>query len=53
LEENNLGESLLLNRINQVMDDGNLQAKLSENIKKFYHPDAAERLADGILGLIE
>lgn len=53
LEENNLGENLLLNRINQVMDDNSLQAKLSENIKKFYHPDAAERLADGILGIIE
>ena len=52
LEETNLGESLLLNRINQVMDDSNMQAKLSENIKKFYHPNAAERLADGILGLI-
>jgi UDP-N-acetylglucosamine--N-acetylmuramyl-(pentapeptide) pyrophosphoryl-undecaprenol N-acetylglucosamine transferase len=53
LEENNLGETIILNRINQVMDDSNMQAKLSENIKNFYHPDATERLADGVLGLVD
>lgn len=53
LEENNLGENLLLSRIEEIMNDDNLKTKLSANIKKFYHPDAAERLADGILGLIK
>ena len=51
LEENNLGENLLLSRIEEIMNDLALQKKLAENIKKFYHPEATNRLADGILGI--
>lgn len=53
LEENNLGGNLLLSRINEVMDDETLRSKLSENIRRFYHPEATDRLADGILGLVK
>lgn len=53
LEENNLGENLLLNRIDEVMNNNDLKTTLSTNIKQFYHPDAADRLADGILGLVK
>jgi len=53
LEENNLGRHLLLSRIEEIMNDENLRGKLSENIKHFYHSDATERIADGILAIIK
>jgi len=53
LEENNLGENILMNRISEILNDDNFHKKLSESIKVFYHPDAAERIAEGILGMIK
>ena len=52
LEENNLGENLLLSRINEIMENTELRQKLSTDIKIFYHADAAEKIAQGILGMI-
>ncbi|MFA7209031.1 MAG: undecaprenyldiphospho-muramoylpentapeptide beta-N-acetylglucosaminyltransferase [Parcubacteria group bacterium] len=53
LEENNLGKNLLLSRIEEIMESPELQEKLSRNIRTFYHPDAAEKIAQGILGMIK
>ncbi len=53
LEENNLGKNMLMSRIDEIMDDWELRQKLSENIGAFYHPDAADRIAEGILGMIK
>lgn len=53
LEESNLGENIFLSRIDEIMNDENLQKKLSENICRFYHPDAVDKIADGILGMIK
>jgi len=53
LEEDNLGEHLLLKNIDDIMNDQELRDKLSTNIVSFYHPDAAEKIAEGILGMIE
>jgi len=53
LEEGNLGKNLLLSRIGEVMENPELQEKLSRNIRSFYHPDAAEKIAQGILGMIK
>ncbi|MEK7598530.1 MAG: undecaprenyldiphospho-muramoylpentapeptide beta-N-acetylglucosaminyltransferase [Patescibacteria group bacterium] len=53
LEETNLGEHVLLNKINEIMESAELQKKLSENIKTFYHADAAEKITEGILGMME
>lgn len=52
LEENNLGENMLLTKIEELMDDEELRAKMSKNIQVFYHPDAAEQIAEGVLGMI-
>lgn len=52
-EENNLGENLLMEKIKEIMTNEELRSKLSENIKRFYHPDATEKIADGILGMIK
>lgn len=53
LEESNLGENLFLSRIEEIMNNEELRKKLSENIKNFYHADAAERIAEGILSMIK
>ncbi|MFA7319678.1 MAG: undecaprenyldiphospho-muramoylpentapeptide beta-N-acetylglucosaminyltransferase [Parcubacteria group bacterium] len=54
LEENNLGNNMLKAKIDEIADDGALSAKLGTNIKNFfYHPDAADRIAEGILGIIK
>lgn len=53
LEENNLGENMLLGEINEIMEKEGFRNKLATNIKAFYHPDAADRIADGILGMIK
>ncbi|KKP79928.1 MAG: undecaprenyldiphospho-muramoylpentapeptide beta-N-acetylglucosaminyltransferase [Candidatus Moranbacteria bacterium RIFOXYA12_FULL_35_19] len=51
LEESNLGEHMLLGKINEIMNNEELRNKLTQNIKSFYHPDAADRIAEGILGM--
>jgi UDP-N-acetylglucosamine--N-acetylmuramyl-(pentapeptide) pyrophosphoryl-undecaprenol N-acetylglucosamine transferase len=53
MEENNMGEHMLLEKIDEIMESETLRSKLSENIGTFYHPDAADKLADGILGMIK
>lgn len=51
LEEGNLGENILLEKIEKIMDDEPLRNKMSEKIKSFYHPQAAEHLANGVIEL--
>ncbi len=53
MEENNMGENMLLEKIDEIMNNNELRNKLAENIGTFYHPDAAEKIADGILGMIK
>lgn len=53
LEESNLGENLFMSRIDEIMGSPELQKKLSENIKTFYHADATEKIAIGILDMIK
>ena len=52
LEEGNLGENMLLEKIDELMNNEELRNKMAANIKSFYHSDAADRIADGILGMI-
>jgi UDP-N-acetylglucosamine--N-acetylmuramyl-(pentapeptide) pyrophosphoryl-undecaprenol N-acetylglucosamine transferase len=53
MEENNMGEHMLMEKIDQIMNDELLRDKLAINIGTFYHPEAAEKIADGILGMIK
>jgi UDP-N-acetylglucosamine--N-acetylmuramyl-(pentapeptide) pyrophosphoryl-undecaprenol N-acetylglucosamine transferase len=53
LEENNLGKNLLLSRIEEILENPELQSKLAHSIHSFYHPDATEKIAEGILGMIK
>jgi UDP-N-acetylglucosamine--N-acetylmuramyl-(pentapeptide) pyrophosphoryl-undecaprenol N-acetylglucosamine transferase len=49
LEETNLGEHILLEKINHILNDSDLQQTMIEKIKTFYHPSAAEVIANGII----
>jgi len=51
LEQDNLGENIFLEKIEEVMNSGELQFELSERIKKFYNADAAEKITQEILRL--
>lgn len=53
LEENNLGHNMLLEKIEEILNNDDLKTKLSQNIRTFYHPDAAEKIAEGILGMVK
>ncbi|MCX6763135.1 MAG: undecaprenyldiphospho-muramoylpentapeptide beta-N-acetylglucosaminyltransferase [Candidatus Moranbacteria bacterium] len=53
LEESNLGENMLLSKIDEILGNSELRQKLSENIKVFYHPEAAEKIAEGVLAMIK
>lgn len=49
LEENNLGEHILLQKIESILTDEQLSQTMKEKIKTFYHPNAVEIIANGIL----
>lgn len=51
LEETNLGEHILGEKIKQLLFDEELRKKMSEKIKTFYHPVAAEIIANGVIEL--
>ncbi|MEA3322951.1 MAG: undecaprenyldiphospho-muramoylpentapeptide beta-N-acetylglucosaminyltransferase [Patescibacteria group bacterium] len=53
LEETNLGGSILTDKVTQLLHDKELRTQLQEKIHAFYHPDAAEKIADGIIKMID
>jgi len=53
LNQDNLGENILLEKIEEVCSSGELQYEMSERIKKFHNPDAAEKIAQEIIKLAE
>lgn len=48
LEEANLGEHILLQKIIELMQNAELRTALGERIHQFYHPDASQAIATGI-----
>ncbi len=49
LEESNLGEHILLEKINHILTNDELCQSMTEKIKTFYHPTAAEVVANSII----
>ncbi|MDD5397220.1 MAG: undecaprenyldiphospho-muramoylpentapeptide beta-N-acetylglucosaminyltransferase [Candidatus Moranbacteria bacterium] len=49
LEETNLGEHMLIEKIEMIFNDDELRNGMIEKIKTFYHPAAAEVIANGII----
>lgn len=52
LEEANLGEHLFLENLDTLIQNDNLRTEMGESLHAFYHPDAAERIADGLIDLM-
>ena len=52
LEETNLGENILLKKIKEILDNEDLRKNMSGKIKAFYHPQAPEHLAQGLIELV-
>ncbi len=51
LEEANLGQHLLLEKIEKIFADDRLRNSMVEKIKTFYHPNAADVIANGVIEL--
>ncbi len=51
LDEPNLGANMLLGKIEQIMFSEDKAPQMSERIKAFYHPHAAEVIANGVIEL--
>ncbi|MCX6766085.1 MAG: undecaprenyldiphospho-muramoylpentapeptide beta-N-acetylglucosaminyltransferase [Candidatus Moranbacteria bacterium] len=52
LEETNLGENILLDKIIMLLDDEELRGAMGQKIRVFHHSDAAEKIADGLIELV-
>ena len=52
LEESNLGEHLFLEKIAELLNNDGLRSEMGEKLSVFFRPDAAERIADGVIDLI-
>lgn len=52
LEEGNLGENIFLEKIMIILDDKNLQNSMAQKISVFYHPEAAEKIVQGLAELV-
>lgn len=52
LEESNLGEHILMQKIEKILEDEELRNNMALKIRHFYHPDAANKIIDGILGML-
>ena len=53
LEEQNFSSGILLHYLNEIEVDKNFKNMLSENIKKFYFPDATKNIAEAILSVLK
>lgn len=49
LEESNLGENILIEKIGNILDNQELYRAMSEKIKVFHHPNAAEVAANAMI----
>ncbi len=49
LEEGNLGEHILMEKIEKILSDEVLRQSMIEKIKTFYHPNAAEIISNGVI----
>ena len=53
LEDTNLGEHILLEKIQEFLSQPELMRSMGEKLSPFYHPDAADVIARGVYDLIE
>lgn len=51
LEESNLGENMFWEKIQKILFDEELKKNMGAKINAFYHPQAADNIAEGIIEL--
>lgn len=51
LEESNLGENIFFEKIEKILFNAELKQNMSQNVRAFYHPKAAEYIAEGLIEL--
>lgn len=51
LDQDNLGENIFLEKIEEIMNSAELQFELAERIKKLHDPEAAKKIAEEIINL--
>lgn len=52
LDQENLGENIFLEKIEEILNSAEFQFELKERIKKFYDPEAAKKIAVEIVKLV-
>jgi UDP-N-acetylglucosamine--N-acetylmuramyl-(pentapeptide) pyrophosphoryl-undecaprenol N-acetylglucosamine transferase len=52
LEEGNLKENIFLSKITELLNDSELRGRMAQSIKVFYHPNAADTIADELIRLM-
>ena len=52
LEETNLGEHILIQKIENILNDNELRSAMTEQIQTFYHPNAADVIANSIIEIV-
>lgn len=52
LEETNLGEHILIEKIEKILSDEQLRQTMTNEIKTFYHPNAAEVIANSVIEIV-
>lgn len=53
LEEPNIGENILFEKIAELLNDEGLRKSMGEKLHAFYHPRAADAIAEGIVSLVK
>lgn len=53
LEESNLTENMMMEKIEKLLFDETEKKIMSEKVKVFFHPDAANQIAEGVIGMIK
>lgn len=53
LEESNLGEHILMEKVTKLLTDTNLRQTMSQNVAPFYHSNATDKIVEGILDMIK
>jgi UDP-N-acetylglucosamine--N-acetylmuramyl-(pentapeptide) pyrophosphoryl-undecaprenol N-acetylglucosamine transferase len=51
LEESNLGENIFFEKIEKILFNEELKQNMSQNVSAFYHPQAAQYIAEGLIEL--
>ncbi|NCQ05979.1 MAG: undecaprenyldiphospho-muramoylpentapeptide beta-N-acetylglucosaminyltransferase [Candidatus Moranbacteria bacterium] len=53
IEEGNLGQNMFLEKIDELLAHPELRASMGEKLTAFYHPDASDTLASGVIALAQ